>query len=83
MTEHRYDTNWDMENRNSAPQPNPMVAVIILLALGIGIAAAMAMLSRPKKKPGLAGEIEDRMSRLEKDLSHLSKRLQERIKELT
>ncbi len=83
MTEHRYDTNWDTDRHNQSPQANQMLGVIVLLALGVGVAVALAMMNRPKKKPGLAGEIEERMNRLEKDLSHLSKRLQERIKELT
>lgn len=83
MTEHRYDTNWDMDNHNQSPQPAQLIGVIVLLALGIGLAVTIASLTKPKKKPGLAGEIEDRMNRLEKDLSHLSKRLQDRIKELT
>ncbi len=83
MTEHRYDTNWDTDRQYQSPQANQMLGIIVLLALGVGVAVALAMMNRPKKKPGLAGEIEERMNRLEKDLSHLSKRLQERIKELT
>lgn len=85
MAEHRYDTNWDTGNQNGSMQPNQMLGIIIFVALGIGVAVALAAMlaPKPKKKPGLAGEIEERISSMEKELSHLSKRIQERIKELT
>lgn len=86
MAEHRYDTNWDAgERNNNQVQPEQLAGIVVFLALGIGIAVALALIFAPKqkKKPGLAGEIEDRINRMEKDLSNLSKKLQERIKELT
>lgn len=85
MTEHRYDTNWDNTSQNNTMQSNQMIAMVIFVALGIGVAVALAAMfaPKPKKKPGLAGEIEERINSMEKELSSLSKRIQERIKELT
>lgn len=86
MTEHRYDTNWDETQRNNNQiQPEQLTGIIVFLALGIGIAVALALMFAPKqkKKPGLAGELEYRINRMEKDLSQLSKKLQERVKEMT
>jgi len=86
MAEHRYDTNWDLTEQNdNQVQPGQVAGIIVFLALGIGIAVALALIFAPKqqKKPGLAGELEYRINRMEKDLSHLSKKLQERVKDMT
>ncbi len=86
MAEHRYDTNWDTSERNNnSIQPDQLAGLVIFLALGIGIAVALALIFAPKqkKKPGLAGELEYRINRMEKDLSQLSKKIQERVKEMT
>ena len=86
MAEHRYDTNWDVDERsNNQVQPDQLAGIIVFLALGIGIAVALALMFAPRerKKPGLAGELEYRINRMEKDLSHLSKKLQERVKDMT
>jgi hypothetical protein len=86
MAEHRYDTNWDANERKAMQiQPEQLGGIIVLLVLGIGIAVALALMFAPKekKKPGLAGELEYRINRMEKDLSQLSKKIQERVKEMT
>ena len=87
MAEHRYDTNWDNDDRTDTGmpfQPGQIAAVLIFVALGVGIAAMLAMMFAPKrKKPGLAGEVEQRVNELEKEIANLSKRIQKQIKELT
>jgi gas vesicle protein len=62
------------------------MAVMLFMALGLGIGAVLALLFAPKSgdktREELGGALEDRFSRVEKEVSTIGKKVEERLKDI-
>ena len=62
------------------------MAVILFLGIGVGVGALLALLFAPKSgdkmRQELAGSLEDRFNKVEKEVTRLGKQAEERLKEM-